>query len=65
MISFDKNFHPVVLYENYLICIFMIINEDLKIRENHWKTTILGGNQTYSEHLGHLIMDDNSLNGTP
>ena len=26
-IQFDKFFHPVVLYENYLICIFMNINE--------------------------------------
>ena len=28
--QFDKLFHPVVLYENYLICIFMNINEILK-----------------------------------
>ena len=27
VIQFDKFFHPVVLYENYLICIFMNINE--------------------------------------
>ena len=54
----------MVLYENYLICIFMNINENLKIRESHWKTTILRGNQTYIEHLGHLLMDANSLNGT-
>ena len=25
---FDKFFHPVVLYENYLICIFMNIKEN-------------------------------------
>ena len=38
VIQFDKLFHPVVLYENYLmvlyenylICIFMNINEILK-----------------------------------
>ena len=28
MIQIDKFFHPVVLYENYLICIFMNINEN-------------------------------------
>ena len=30
VIRFDQSFHPVVLYENYLICIFMNINENLK-----------------------------------
>ena len=30
VIQFDNFFHPVVLYENYLICIFMNINEILK-----------------------------------
>ena len=33
LIKFDKFFHPVVLDENYLICIFMNINEILKMRE--------------------------------
>ena len=33
VIQFDKFFHPVVLDENYLICIFMNINEILKMRE--------------------------------
>ena len=33
VIQFDKFFHPVVLYDNYLICIFMNINEILKMRE--------------------------------
>ena len=26
--TFDKYFHPVALYEKYLICIFMTINEN-------------------------------------
>ena len=30
VIQFDKFFHPVVLDEYYLICIFMNINEILK-----------------------------------
>ena len=30
VIQFDKLFYPVVLYENYLICIFMNIHENLK-----------------------------------
>ena len=30
MIQFDKFFHPVVLYENHLICIFMNIYENSK-----------------------------------
>ena len=33
VIQFDKFFHPVVLDENHLICIFMNINEILKTRE--------------------------------
>ena len=33
VIQFDKFFHPVVLYDNYLIYIFMNINEILKMRE--------------------------------
>ena len=33
VIQFDKIFHLMVLYENYLICIFMNINEILKMRE--------------------------------
>ena len=28
VIQFDKFFHPGVLYENYLICIFMNINKN-------------------------------------
>ena len=36
VIQFDKIFHPVVLYENYLICIFMNINEILKMMEKTW-----------------------------
>ena len=35
VIQFDKFFHPVVLYENYLICIFMNINEKFcNLRKN-------------------------------
>ena len=30
VLHFDKFFHLMVLYENYLICIFMNINENLK-----------------------------------
>ena len=30
VIHFDKSIHPMALYENYLICIFMNINENLK-----------------------------------
>ena len=30
VIQFDKSIHPMALYENYLICIFMNINENLK-----------------------------------
>ena len=36
VIQFDKFFHPVVLYENYLICIFMNIYEILKISKRTW-----------------------------
>ena len=30
VIQFDKYCHPLVLYGNYLICIFMKINENFK-----------------------------------
>ena len=30
VIQFDKFFHPVVLDENYLICLFMNINDEGK-----------------------------------
>ena len=33
VIQFDKFFHQVVLYENYLICIFMNIDEMFGIKE--------------------------------
>ena len=55
VIQFDKFFHPVVLYENYLmvlyenylICIFMNINEILKWWKKHGKTLVCNrGNQT-------------------
>ena len=32
VIQFDKFFHPVIQDENYLTCIFMNINEILKMR---------------------------------
>ena len=48
VIQFDKFIHPVVLYENYLICIFMNINEILKIREKKPRVnySMQRGNQT-------------------
>ena len=47
VIQFDKFFHPVVQYENYLICIFMNINEILKMREKPWVNySTQRGNQT-------------------
>ena len=30
VIKFDKSFHLMVIYENYLICIYMNINENWK-----------------------------------
>ena len=35
VIQFDKLFHPVVLYENYLICVFMNINENFCNERKH------------------------------
>ena len=65
MIQFDKYLHPVALYENYLICIFININENLKMRENPLdELASPGGNQTYIEHLGHLLLDVYLFNGT-
>ena len=47
VIQFDKFFHPVVLDENYLICIFMNINEILKMREKTMGNySMQRGNQT-------------------
>ena len=63
VIQFVKFFHPVVLYENYLICMFMNINENLQIKEiDIALTNIQGGNQTYIEHIGHFIMGVNLFN---
>ena len=31
LIQFDQPFHPVILYENYLICIVMNMNKTSKI----------------------------------
>ena len=37
VIQFDKFFHPMALYENYLICILMNIKENFKkLGQNHW-----------------------------
>ena len=39
VIQFEKVFHPAVLYENYLICIFMNINDNFSNeRKNLWKS---------------------------
>ena len=47
VIQFDKFFYLVVLYENYLIYIFMNINEILKKREKPWVNySMQRGNQT-------------------
>ena len=47
VIQSDKFFHPVALDENYLICIFMSINEILKMREKTWVNySMQRGNQT-------------------
>ena len=64
MIQFDKSFHPVVQYENYPICIFMNINENIKMRVETRLTSISEGNQTCIEHLVHFLMDANWFNGT-
>ena len=65
-IQFDKSFHPVVQYENYPICVFMNINENIKLREknNIRSTSIPEGNQTCIEDLGHILMDANWFDGT-
>ena len=63
VIQLDKSFHLVVLYENYLICIFMNINENLKMKKKTiGLTSIQRGNQTYIEHIGHFIMGVNLFN---
>ena len=37
VIRFDKSFYPVVLYEHYLICVLININENVKCEwEIHW-----------------------------
>ena len=52
-------FHPVILFENDLICILITINELLKMRENRGKTLYYhrgGGNYTYHAHQGQYCM---------
>ena len=48
MLQLDRSNHPVVLYEYYLICIFMKMRVNLKkTRENHVKTISLGKGLRY------------------
>ena len=48
MLQFDMANHPVVLYEYYLIWIFMKMHENLKkMMENHVKTISLGEGLRY------------------
>ena len=42
MLKFDKSIHPVVLYEYFLVLIFMKIHENLKNEGKHVKTISLG-----------------------
>ena len=67
---FDKSIHPVVLYEYYLICIFMKIHENLKNEEktqNHkpGEGGEVVGNYIYLALLVHLTMYAKSFSGTP
>ena len=65
VIQFDKFFHQVVLYENYLLCIFMNINEILEmIEKNMGNYSEQWVNQTLIEHIGHFIMGVNLSNRT-
>ena len=43
MFRYDKFIHPVVLYEYYLICIFMIVHENLKNERKSRKNYKPGG----------------------
>ena len=42
MLQFDKSIYPEVLYEYYIICIFMNIHENLKNEGKSRKTINLG-----------------------
>ena len=48
----------MALYENYLICIFMNINENLRIRENPMDEL------ASQEVIRHLLVDVNLFNVT-
>ena len=57
VIQFVKSIHPMALYENYLICIFMNINENLKnegktieLKNEGVPTTILISHQQLNLH---------------
>ena len=47
MLQFDKSIHPVVLYEYYLICIFMNVHENLKNEGKSRKIISLGEGLRY------------------
>ena len=58
MVQFDKSIHTVVLYDNYLICMFMNIHENLKREGNHVKAISLGeglGNNLFCTPRAFLI----------
>ena len=78
MIQYDILFHPIFLYENDLICIYITINELFKrlllmnslkeMRANHGKTIDYHGgcgNETsFLAHLRRYIMGAKLFSGT-
>ena len=54
MLQFDKSIYPVVLYEYYLIWIFMKMHENLKNEGNRVKTISLGERLRYDLSSTHV-----------
>ena len=59
VIQFDKSIHPMALYENYLICIVMNINENLK---NEGKTIELKNEDVPTKILISAATQSTTLN---
>ena len=70
VIQFDKSIHPVVLYEYYLICIFMNISTTKKWGKprKNYKPKGRGdvvGYMIYLALRGRFLMHDTLFSGTP
>ena len=59
LIPFDQPFHPLILYENYLICIVKNINKALK---KCVLALVVSERVGFDPHLGHQVVSLSKTN---